>query len=259
MIPLYFLPKVMLSGLATGGRLNRSLLASRGLAVGLADCETLHDCCRCEIVGQGPDGNPGMIVGAKSAEPPRMLGYYPAEQNWTQLNEGLWIGLDAKFPPTPQDLARAKPTPGHLVTLADGQDYEIPVIRQLDGAPTLPRDMFWNENGAFEMQLQAAYQGLWEKALRVGRLFYEPTAVDFGTIDLEEALALCVEFLGVNYRFGRDEQRALRLVTTANWEKILGAVVDKPRIEAILADQKKTQDSPTPPGGSAETLTTDPA
>jgi hypothetical protein len=256
MIPLYFLPKVMLAGFAPGGVVNRSLVASRGLVESLADAEGIDDLCHAEVCGKGPSGDPGLIVGAlpiAGREPPRRLGYFADEQIWTKIDENLWIGVDRAFPPLPAELARKDFFRGYKIKLGDGNEWEIPVIRDFGThAPRLPRDMFYDEHGIFTTRLREEYAAIWEKTERAARLFYDAKSVEFGAIGLESALDIGLTALALNYRVGKPEQRILRLLTTTNWEEALGAMVDWPLFEDYLRrEMEASKKNSAPPTASA--------
>lgn len=268
-VPLYFLPKVTLAALAPRGTLSRSLMQSRGLGEVWRDVGGLEDLARCELSGTGPGGSPGLVLAALSAsrEPPRRIGYYPAEQDWTQIDEGLWIGVDKHDPPRPEEMRRAKRFPGHKVRLGDWNEWEVPILRyQAVGSPALPRDMHW-ENGQFVTRLRAEFDGLWKHAERIGRYFFGAEGVEPGDMTLEEGLTICMAGLALNYRVGPNEQRLLHLVTTTNCEEVLGAMIDMPtwmaEMQELETAQKKSEPHAcglsSPPGDSGEVRTIDPA
>lgn len=235
----------MFAGFAPAGKISPAILESRGLGKVLGDIQTLDDLCHSELTGKGPDGNPGLIISAlpQNRETPRKIGYFPGDnQQWTKVGDSLWIGIDKIFPPTPADLARKTIYKGYKIRLGDGNEWEIPIIRRPDsGQSNLPRDMYWDEVGNFTLKLLAEYQEIWDKTARIARLFYDPEATDFGYIDLDEALTIALEALGLNYRVGRPEQMALRLINTANWEACLGAMVDVPFVQESLKRMEEAQ------------------
>jgi hypothetical protein len=251
--PLYFFPKVMLSGFAQAGKPSRSLLESRGLGH-LTDLESLNDLAHCEVCGKGPSGDPGIVFSPLpivSREPPRRMGYYHADQNWTRINDLLYIGVDPAFPPTPEDLLRKSFFPGYKITLGDGQTWEVPIIRDFSTrSPRLPQDMFLDEYGSFTMQLRDEYAELWKKTERVARLFFDPKSSEFCSIQLDQALAISLDALSLNYRIGQPEQRVLRLVTSENWQDVLGATVDWPFFETYLQKEEEAskKNGVVPPG-----------
>jgi len=254
--PLYYLPRVTIQNLAQNGRLSRSLLESRGLGEAWSDVERLDDVAYCQVHAKAPDAGAGLVVCALpiSREMPPRVGCFCADpgQRWTRISDGLWLAIEAAAPPGPADLARPTRHAGHWVRLGDGEEWEVPVIRDpLGGGTSLPRDMFWEE-GQFRLELRSQYQALWDATERVAELFFSPNSRGFGRIDLQDALRIAVAALGLNYRFGQPEQRALRLVTSANWEAVLGAMVDLPRVQQALGElesaEKKSAPSSTAPG-----------
>lgn len=252
---LYFLPKVTLAQVAPQNHLARSLVESRGLKDALGDCRDLGDVAYCEIVGHGPDGGPGLVVSplpVKGRRPPRSLGFYPESNDWTRINDGLWIGRDRVWPPSPEDLQRREIFPGEEITLGDGNRWTVPTLRQVaSGQPTLPRDCFWDDDGNFVTELRHEYRELWCQVERVARYFYEPASDEFRSMGLEEGVAICLAALALNYRVGRAEERILRLITSTNCEEVLGAIVDYRGFERAVAEleaaQKKSESRASAP------------
>lgn len=248
--PLYFLPQTTAAEIAPGGKLARPPLAARGIAAAFSDVGDVQlDCSLTTIAGQGPGRFSGVILCALPMNgTPRRLGYYPAEQTWHPCGDGsqLWIGLDSAEPPTPACLARKRRFPGHRVTLGDGHEWEIPILRAPDGRTSLPRSMGWDAAGEFRMTVKRDYAAAWEAAEKTARLFFESETG--GVIEFEEALLLGLQALGFNYRIGRHEQSVLQLIDTTNWEEVLGATVDLPTVKEYVAAEKKRRPSAPSPG-----------
>ena len=260
--PQYFLSKVFRGQLFPQGKLAQSVLASRGLAGLWSDCTDIGDFSVCEVMDRGPDGGPGIVVSAlpvESREPPRRLGYRPEDaQQWVQVSQGCWIGIDAQLPPTPADLARRVSFAGYRVTLGDGNGWVVPVLREpITDKPLLPEEFWWDESGAFQRVLRKEYESLWERVLKLVDVFLKPGSNTYGQMDREEAVALGLEILGLNYRIGRGEQRVLRLINSTNWDDLLFQVVDGPLYVAaqkeIAEAQKKSASAASPPAAAAST------
>ena len=277
--PLYFLPHTSAGDVAPGGRLNRQLLRDRGLDGVFADVQSPQlDCSLNALAGRGPENLPGVILCAFSSssggEPPRRLGYYPREQTWHacyermkdeggrmneeklqpssfSLHPSFYLGLDTASPPTPADLARKQIYRGHRVKLADGHEWEVPILRSPAGVTSLPRSMSWDAAGSFELRVKRDYVAAWDASEATMRLFYEPGSDR--TIDLEEACLRGLEALAINYRVGRAEQSILGLIDSTNWEEVLLASVDGPTVTAYLTAQKKNTPSPPIPGSPSST------
>lgn len=233
-VPLYFLPKVTLAQLNPEGRLNRSLLASRGLADQFADVHRVpDDAAMFELTGLGPGGSSGCILAAlpPDKQPPLRLGFYPDFQQWTRF-EGpggaTWVGLDTEHPPTAEELARPKQFDGYEIELA-GQQWKIPIIRDPLGGTRLPRDWIVGAGGEVDERIQASYLDLWNEFVSVVDLFFNPADDSpAGVFRLDRAVAMrrCLQAIGLNYRVGRFEQNLLGLVNADNWSSVLAATVD---------------------------------
>jgi hypothetical protein len=257
--PLYFLSGLQTQALAPGRqRLARSILAARGLSEAWADVEVWDQIACCEVIGKGPDGHPGLVVSALptiSQEPPRRIGYYADDPSirWRPAGELVWIGIDQEFPPRPEDLARCEQFPGHLVKLADGRQWLVPLVRRgiRSGEPALPRSMQWDAAGRFAMVLEDRYQAIWDKTQRVVELFLEPGSPGFGSIEYQLAGDLALDFLGMNYRLGRIEQSAMKLVNSANWQQVLWAAIDGPQIDAAMRAEETSKKNGAPPPAAA--------
>jgi hypothetical protein len=233
-VPLYFLPKVTQCQLNPEGKLNRSLLASRGLGDQFADVLTVpQDAALFELAGVGPGGNSGCILSAlpPSKEPPLRTGFYPDFQRWTEF-EGpggpVWIGLDTEHPTTAADLARPKQFDGHTIELG-GQQWTIPIIRDPLGGTSLPRDWIVGNDGLVAERIKETYVDLWSGFTSVVDLFYnpaDPAPAGAFRCDRSEAMRRCLQAIGLNYRVGRFEQNLLSIVDAENWSSVLAAAVD---------------------------------
>lgn len=267
--PLYFFPTVTLPELLDRQRLNPSILDRYGLQDVLGDVNVAHT-SRFDLRAKGPGDKSGALVTTNTdGQPPVRAGYFPDFQDWHKVRNDpeLWIGIDKEHPPTPGDLVRPSTIAGHRVTLADGHDYEVPIVRSLDpsGTTNLPRDMYYDAAGQFVVTLRRDYQALWDEAATVSDFFFSEEE-DNRKKGFSEILRLCVLFLGVNYRYGQAEQAVLRLVNTSHstWEQIFRAVADMPFVERVLEEQKKTEsplvpDTPSSePGPPADTPDTGP-
>lgn len=257
--PLYFLPDLNRAQVFAGSKLARSIIKPRGLLDAFGDCLGLNQAGVCDVAGRGPGGLSGVIVHYQSpvTDIPGRIGYYPDEQEWHQCSDGLWIGLSTTSPVTPADLQRPLFHQGYAWTLADGNEWTVPVVRRPDGSTGLPCDMVWDSDGNVQTPIKRAYQRYWDESEIVSDYVFG-TDKD-GELTLQRALTLAVQALGLNYRYGRHEQNVLRLVDTVNWNTVLALSVDFPKFSSIV--QKKTpSDSVSQSlGGEDAAATTDPA
>lgn len=265
---LYFFPAVELKTLAPGERFSREILARYGLEGVLGDLP-VSACSRNNYVAAILDGASGAMLSPNTAgQPPVRFGYYPELQTWHKVRSDppLWIGIDREHPPGPADLARPNMVPGHPVKLADGNLYQIAVIRSPVRDTCLPRDMYRDAAGEFCMSVQQEHLDLWQRSEPLWDMIYSE-ASDARRMAFAEILDRSIELLGVNYRYSHAEQAALRLITSGNetWEKMFQAAVDAPLVEEVLGAEKKTGDPPQPgppssmPGPGECSPSTDPA
>lgn len=191
----------------------------------------------------GPGERTGALVSptAGSAE------YLPYRQRWIKLSgtdeAGVWLGVDTLTPPKPQDLARGTVQPGHMVTMGDGNAWEIPVARLATGVSGLPRRRVITDDGTRAWQVLDAYQALSDFAGKVwelvnGRL---PGLPD------DEVDRMCGAAMAVNYRMGDAEAIQMGLFTDESVRATMRALVDWPTIKEIIEAEKKAA-SPITPG-----------
>jgi hypothetical protein len=254
---LYYLP-----GAAGGGSGNLA-------ALGLADRLAGPGLSTRGVLG-GPDGGNGSIVGIVAVGRETEVGYFPDRQTWVKpAGKDYWLGWEEASPPTPGDLARPSQLPGHPVTLADGQEWVVPIARLLpralglaaDGSEvqeTLPRyrhlcattDRFWEWHREMWAARAAEARGEAPEPYR------SPTE--------DELWQAASEALGVNYRVSRVELAALRVLTVPNAVAIIWALLDGPAIEEAAREaqkkgvQERSAGPATSSGGQASSPATSP-
>jgi hypothetical protein len=260
--PLYFLPDLRASHLAPGSKLSRAILAERGLDKVFADVVgTEADCSVSELRGTGPDNLPGAILCYQNpaGEMPSMLGYYPDKQTWHKCRDGqFYIGIDNVRPPSPEDMARKKQCSGYPLELAGGEPWTIPIIRRPDDSSELPKDMILNGDGQIKQPIKEAYLKYWESTAEVCRWMTEETDL---TELLPRALALAVEAMSINYRYGIEEQNVCRQIDSENYLALLAFTIDYPKIQQELdaaEDAKKKETESIEPGEPDSSEITDP-
>lgn len=241
--PLYFLPGLDTSALVVNGKLSRDVLRERGIADVFADVITCPGDGGASNISKGPDNRSGCILyygRGSDGNAPQLSGYHPHGQTWHRINDGLYIGLANDSPPTPEDMRRKKQIPGIAWEL-NGADWLIPIIRRYDGSTELPRAMVWGADGAIQEPVRAEYMDRWEKASEIADWLFAGTWRDEYK---GRALAYCVEMgLGINYRFGRNEQNLLRVIDVESFLVVLAALVDYHRSMRMVDAQKKRASS----------------
>jgi len=245
--PLYFLPGVKITREMTVAA-KRQILQAAGIADIFADVK-LETLPIMPIDTLGPGEKSGSIVcyhDSQNSVPPR-FGFFPDQQTWHAIDDGslLWIGLHNDNPPTPAELQRSKVFRGYEMELGDGNTWQIPVIRRpTDLWTALPQSQYI-EGGKLVQSLKAAYRSYWDHSAEVADGFI--AGKEFTVIRAHE---LAVEALGLNYRFGPNEQKILGIVDSENYIALLSYTIDLPHVNEVLDFQKKTTPQP------AESLTT---
>lgn len=229
----------------------------------------------------GPDQQQGVIIAVEGSISGGLIGYYPDRQTWRRLPSGAaWVGYYTDQPPTPAELVRDKQLPGHLVTLGDDQDYEIPVARgfsddeenvggyqALPSISTLDDEGNWTPGGvvAKHAELWEVAQRWWDSFVGAAAEDQQPTEtgglrVEFDFAGLNDA---ALTALATNYRLGKAEVALLGLFDQEIVREILLAVIDWPTIENWLkkkeANSRTAAGSATDAGPPADTGPTDPA
>lgn len=242
--PIYFFPGLPERELS-GPRMNPAILKRYGLADTLGDLGPIREAVGVwPLPGVGPSGGGGMLATAFiDGNPPARMAYLKDQQTWVKVQNDpeLWIGLDNEQPPGPDDLVRSTTISGHPVKLK-GNEYQIPIIRSPISGTGLPEDMLYDPDGKFVVALQPRWQQLWDETGDVWDMLYSddhPYSMDFSKI-----LDLSLKFIGVNYRYGRFEQAAMRLIDTNKntWLQIFNAALDVPTLNEVAAAQKKSDD-----------------
>jgi len=231
--PLYFLPGA-----------DEAIDAERITAAGLAHAIDVGRDCR-RHTARGPGGQAGMLLAPAGSG----MTYDPKAQTWHAPMDGgppWWFGWANNAQPGPADLARPSQYSGHPVTLGDGQPWSIPAARLLDGGTCFPRRLRLTPSGFLPGDVPEAFRELWDGACRIWDAF--TTAEPLSTITVGEGWELACDALSVNYRIGSVEVDRLGLLTDANANLIMRALVDWPSLEGLVAG-KAQPPSDSEPGG----------
>jgi len=215
----------------------------------------------------GPDQQRGMLFAAADRIDASRVKYRPGEQEW-QLIEAArpgepgilptyWLGTINGEEPTPEDLARKKTLPGHLVELGNGRTWLCPVARgqaaedgRLVWYHTLPRQIVLTAQSDRQWEqgpVVPHYARLWALAsqywqARLGSATADAIAGEEVSFDFQEAAAAAVECLAANYRLTAVEVSRLALLDTEAPRKILDALIDWPTLVRLSGElQKKTK------------------
>ena len=99
-----------------------------------------------ECESASPSGATGYILGDNQVNSDTDIGYRRDVQEWRQFRN-VWVGYYRESPPRPGLLARQETVRGYQITLADGNQWVVPLIRQQDGKSQLPHLMDVDEDG----------------------------------------------------------------------------------------------------------------
>lgn len=251
---LYYLPGV------TAGEFTRDTIRDFGLE------DVFRDTLRSQatfqrmviannVLSGGPDGMSGVIVVQLPIDGtvPTRINFKPDFQEWKKAGRH-WLGVDKDEPPTPQGLRREILIPGVEHELGDGQAWECPIVRQVDGTPNVPQSWGIDAFGKFAETVVPEFDWAWRMAGAVWDIFR-----GVKEIDRPEAFAYCARLLGLNYRIGQAECSLLRLINTENYPQIFKVAVNGLLIEEFLAEQfdedgKKKEANHPPPENSSPGL-----
>ena len=262
--PMYFLPGMQREQLCpSGGKLVQSFIRDRGLAEVFRDV-TSGDQVALSNLPAGPGGKPGCLVVALPADSSRRFccAYAEDDQRWEQASDGLWIGIEKKEPPRPEDLQRQKVHAGYEIDLADGGSWLVPVIRRPQGvaeragirATELPRNLRWDAEGVLQETLKPSYRVYWDAAGEVAEHFFDGDGINSAPVDMTEdwAMRQALLFLSLNYRVWMPEQNMLGFLDSENFATVLGIAIDMPQALLLIREwnaEKKTDESRSVQGG----------
>lgn len=217
---------------------------------------------------KGPDGDAGVYLGDDTA----LMRIGTGQERWRKIpGSEAWVGrflCDEKGlnhkPPGPTDLARKTQLAGHLVKLADGQEWLAPVARgwteeagELRWYHALPQRLELDKEGQWSPgAVLSEYTHLWDLANRWNDTLAaayteedEPSEADEDEpgekqIEFQELVTGAITALAVNYRIGLAEAELLglftfELCTSKEARAVLNALIDLPTWAEWA--QKKTQ------------------
>lgn len=209
----------------------------------------------------GPTGARGLLATLGPAE---TCVYDPHRQAWQACaaNGSFWLGFETATQPGPQDLLRPDALGGLPVELADGRQWTVPIARAFEHPPSIPRALSLNAAGELEQRPIARYAAIVADATRVWQDFRRQAGDDTageasgGPLPLEEGWRIACAALAMNYRVTPWEIGAMGLLTTANYTRVLEALIDVHTLMEVvraqqIAAQKKTELPGGIPAGSA--------
>lgn len=235
--PQYFLPRVSWSR-DQNLSVTRSIIREAGLADIFSDVRDV-DIAFSSVHGRGPGDASGTIICyVDGRDAPRRFGYHPDDQEWSPVGDGsqLWIGLDKDHGPGPDALRRRQQADGYDLEI-NGEQWLIPVVRRPDDSTCLPTDLITDAAGKLQEPVKSAYRRYWDESAKVCNWFFGERRE---LPSKQEAFEQAKLVLSINYRFGTNEQNALRVIDSDNFMTILAYSIDVPRVQLMQEAQKKT-------------------
>lgn len=203
-------------------------------------------------VQSGPgDVGRGALVAPPSVPVDRVRITDDDRQVWAPFpNQGasetppLWVGYWAAEPPTPDEVVRPDPLPGHAVELADDRLWTIPVARRFTPnaaekwASAIPRRCTLNGSGEWVFgAVLERHAELWEAAERYWDLFSSAVLAredhadgDAVEIRLPELLDGACTAIAANYYLSRAEIGLLGLLDETAAARVMHALIDGPAL-----------------------------
>ncbi len=201
-----------------------------------------------------PSGKAGVIFADPDRHAGKTVGYYPDQQTWRKLPnvEGrpeCWVGYWNDAKPGPGDLARSKQLRGMPVELADGQTWEVPIVRSFDGARQewtnqLPAAWAADEHGNLVPggEPKAIYRHLWDlTAPLADKILAIASGEDVEWPDDAHVGKVVTALLQVNYSVSAAEIGMLEIV---GGDDVFAIIAVASRYDTLKdwIDQKKTSD-----------------
>lgn len=158
--------------------------------------------CR-EVQGATPNGEKGYVFGDSKRVGDRVkLG---EGQTWRKIpgREGMqevWVGYWNDAKPTPADLARSEQLAGYALKLADGNEWQVPVVRAYDVdaglvVPLLPTLYDLDDKGQLTKgEIAAAHRWLWD----LTEPAWKAMIVE-GDMSDQAMLSIAAKLIGANY------------------------------------------------------------
>jgi hypothetical protein len=151
-----------------------------------------------------------------------------------ELGPGGTAAVDADLPAS---IERECLLHGHAVTLGDGREWTVSVLRTLDGETTLPRGREFGPDGKWRegsvrpeyADLAARVEAFWESWLGL--------VTEGGELTVQDADRLAAEVLGVNYKLAPADVERLGLLDESGIRNVLLAAVDWPTAAEVLAGE----------------------
>jgi hypothetical protein len=209
--------------------------------VGLDDLAHDRMPSSCELRTEGPDGGRGAIAfwhHEHDARANPVPVYDPPSQHWRAAkpdaermlpDKRFWLGMEAKRPPYPTDLARSRMVRGREVILGDGNPWLVPIYR------ALPSRVLISDEGFLENPIDPRFASYEQDAEQIYRwLVPKEGEPGFPRIAGWE---IAVQFLAMNYRVNQAVVDWLGLFDDSSLKDTLGAVIEFDAILDMIREQ----------------------
>lgn len=205
-------------------------------------------------LANGPGGNRGVLLVDQPRLGERRAMYRAELQTWTprrvQHDQKVFVGVYSDAAPTAKDLARSDQVDGPMVRLADGGEWQVPLVRHVyangESESALPAYIAFDEHGkpirgdvlVRYAALARRIESFWDAWLAAWMA--TPEDAEQFRFSWDALIFDAVALLGENYRVSLTETELLKLFTTNGGEagSILWAACDCSRAIAFI--QKKT-------------------
>ncbi len=192
-----------------------------------------------ERLSGGPSGGPGVFVSWPKTGELRDE-YAPDWQQWEPAvawddlpAERYWVGISIENPPTPQELAWKTQSPGQLVRLGDGREWQIPYAASLSMA------MGYAPDGSVATPPRAEMTTF---ALAAQETYSKLLGGPVDESDLQHVMRMLCAGLSVNYGITAELISMLGLFTSENIAAPLYVAIESLKlatVESIEADIRK--------------------
>lgn len=192
----------------------------------------------------------------------KAAGLYEGEQTWRKMPavEGrpeLWVGYYNDAKPTPSDLKREKLLRGPVLRLADGNDWQVPIVRRYDDAAQewhceLPTylDLDAEGNVAAGRPL-TQYAHLWDATATIAELqFAKDSGDEVRDLTHSELIAAVAALMGANYVVSLPELVALEALEESHLAMIVMVAVRYQAVVNWLTTIQKKSDQSTLSGAT---------
>jgi len=212
-----------------------------------------------QVNAGSPSGKAGLVFADSSRHDPKhLVGINLAEQVWREMPASgdraeLWIGYWKDSKPVPDDLARPSMLRGPKLKMADGNAWQVPIVRRYDESldqweSELPAILDYDKQGhIIRGKPLEKYKQLWDiTAVLAGEQFERDSGENI-EIDDQQVYRAVVALLQANYVVALPELVILEAL--ADDDSLSLVALASCRYDQLMkwieaSDQKKSESSP---------------